>query len=257
MSSTAIIDQKHSFKGFSLLLTLLSFSAHATMFAPVTIENQIQSSSAVVFGSYLSSESKKLDDTRIVTEHKFRVEKQTGLKKREENAPEVITVLSPGGEVGGLTQRVEGTPVFDKGYKGILFLKSAAKDFWIQNLSLGTYELKNIGKGQMLINPVFPNHPDIGRISLEKMEALITKVTGEVFSANRLDSPQQQSKIIGPRTKKETKLARKRQVGRRPASIKQNKKEESTGSSYWMLVGILAALGAGFTLLSKSEGLGR
>ncbi len=226
----------------------------ATTFAPVSIESQIRESSAVIVGEYLRGRSARSDNGDIITIHTFLVDKEIGATQNleQKSGEATIEVLAPGGTIGDLTTLVEGSPRFSINRPSLLFLKSGQTHHWIQNLALGTYDLKTFGGEKLFINPVFPNNGSMGKISAAKMFSLIEKVKGMPFSSPKTAF----QKISAPAM---TTIAKENH--RSPASYKNFSKAPSKTRSkanesdvdYWAIVFGLALLGGMFTLWSQRE----
>ncbi len=148
----------------------------ATTFIPISFERQIKDSDAIIQGTYVTQFSKKLADGNIATEFLFDVEKSQGLKNSELRGYTNFKVLSLGGDWQGETYKVHGAPRFKKNESVILFLKKDKHGYWIQNLSLGKYKLKQVGTEVLMISSVFPYHPQMGQIKVEDFYSKVEKI---------------------------------------------------------------------------------
>lgn len=100
-------------------VTLSCATVHASTFVALTSEQLIVQSDAVIQGRVLSVES-RWDDTGRIIISEARIMVSESLVG---NAPSIVTVTTPGGEVGDLKVEAAGFPQFAKGEEVILFLK--------------------------------------------------------------------------------------------------------------------------------------
>ena len=169
-------------------------------------------------------------------------------------------VLSPGGEWQEESIKIYGTPKFQKDEKVVLFLAKNDQGYWIQNLSLGKYILKKIGSNEIIVSSVFPYHPQMGQISLEKFYQEVQQIKGislvefmpqvndqqeDLAVASRLPA----NNNYGINEYEEDLKLNKEKVSRKPS---QESREKNI--SVWWLIIILSLMG-GFSsiLLKKNE----
>ena len=103
----------------------------AALMLRAPLDELVGSSDAIVRAGVLSTESRWLDDPRvIVTEVKLEVREpwRGGLRS---GAPLTLTVL--GGEVGGMGMKQEHQPEFRAGEEVVLFLKATPSARWAVN----------------------------------------------------------------------------------------------------------------------------
>src|SRR5690606_17111713 len=127
---------------------------------------------------------------------------------------------------------IDGAPRLVEGEKVFIFLKEYQDKFWVNNLSLGVYRLKKLGKHEIFVNSVFPYHHEIGQIPPEKLYQLISKETKEKFIEKRKDKYE---------LSREKMIVKKSNRARDISSEKLMNKEKIP--FYW-LIGIFAAIGA-------------
>lgn len=175
-----------------LFFFLLSTIVSATIFVPQPLSIQLKDSSSVIQGKFLEKSSRRLPNGSIVTDSTFQVTK--GLEG--ENASGLIQVMTPGGQIGDLVQVIDGTPLFKKDEEVILLLKKSPEGFWVHNLSLGKYLLKEIKGHRFLQSEIFSNDPQLAKIPYEKFEQMVAdNFKRKLVPVESIISPQQVSEI--------------------------------------------------------------
>lgn len=164
---------------FTPLFISLSF---ATTFIPLPIKKQVKESGKVVEGSVISLES-KLHNGVIISSVRLLVDKWIGLELNQT----YLNVHFPGGRVENQVYKVEGTPEFELGEDVVLMLVEQDGKFWVNNLGLGKYSIKMLGERKVLVNQIFPNHPGVGQISVDKFHTLTEWVTKKKFKERYKD----------------------------------------------------------------------
>lgn len=104
-------------------LALGSVAAHASTFVALTADQLITESDSIVQGRVIGVESRWDDAGRIVISEARILVSESLVGK----APSIVTVTTPGGEVGDLKVEAAGFPQFTKGQEVILFLKGAGE----------------------------------------------------------------------------------------------------------------------------------
>jgi hypothetical protein len=132
------------FRGSFSVTLLLAFwladvnSSKASMVERFTLENLVQKSPKILIGRCLSTESRwNAKKTLIFTYSNFAVNEN--LKGQP---ADVVTVVTIGGTVDGITQQVAGMPLFIANQEALLFLEPSAKGNWqTLALSLGHFKI--------------------------------------------------------------------------------------------------------------------
>ena len=121
-----------------MLLLACAAPATAAIAVPASVEDLARSSDAVVRGrvSKVSSQWSS-DHRRIFTQ----AEVETSSVWRG-SAPTRVTVVVPGGVVGDIGQRVDGSPTFSQGEEVALFLERAGE---------GKFGVRGLGQGKFSI----------------------------------------------------------------------------------------------------------
>jgi hypothetical protein len=160
-----------------IILLVLSGSLQATTFKPQPIEQQITEADGVFQGNYLKSKTIELDNGSLATQMIFKMTREVGLQSDFFGMDEVI-VHYPGGKLRDKHVKVEGVPEFVPGEKVILFIRSIDNRYWGMNLGFGSYKVINYGNETVMINYIFPLHPQVGQVSLQHFEKLVKKIKG-------------------------------------------------------------------------------
>lgn len=164
-------------KAFSLVLILMCLNTYATTFQVQSVPKQLKESDGLLQGYFLKSRPIKLDDGRIATQMIFKMTREQGLQSDFYGMDEII-VHYPGGTIAEETLEIQGVPKFNVGEHVVVFTKNVNNRYWGLNLGMGTYKIINYGQDKMLINTLFPNHPEMGQMKLEQFEKLVKEIKG-------------------------------------------------------------------------------
>lgn len=107
----------------------------------------------------------------IFTEHAFQILEGYNLEGDTEN--DILKIELTGGTINGVTSYVDGAPEFSIGEKSFLLLKKLENKMYISNFTLGKYRIVQDGDKTVYVSTVFPNDPEMGNVSKEKMIELI------------------------------------------------------------------------------------
>ena len=160
-----------------LWLCFVSFSLGATTFKVQPIEQQIRESDGVFQGNFLRSKGVELENGSIATQMIFKMTKESGLQSDLFGMDEII-VHFPGGRVKDRTVKVDGVPEFIPGEKVVLFIRNVSNRYWGMNMGFGTFKVVNYGKQTILVNSVFPHHPQVGQVAMEYFEKAVKDIKG-------------------------------------------------------------------------------
>ncbi|MFL5260934.1 MAG: hypothetical protein ACJ79E_10775 [Anaeromyxobacteraceae bacterium] len=123
---------------FLCLLVLAAAPARAMLAVPATVEDLARSSDAVVRGKVQSVSARWAEDQRRI----FTYVEVAPTSVWRGAAPARVTVMVPGGIVGGIGQRVDGAPGFSKGEEVVVFLSGAeAGAFRVTGLAQGKFSV--------------------------------------------------------------------------------------------------------------------
>ncbi len=158
-------------------LCFFSFSLGATTFKVQPIEQQIKESDGIFQGNFLRSKGVELENGSIATQMIFKMTKESGLQSELFGMDEII-VHFPGGRVKDRTVKVDGVPEFIPGEKVVLFIRNVSNRYWGMNMGFGTFKVVNYGKQTILVNSVFPHHPQVGQVAIEYFEKAVKDIKG-------------------------------------------------------------------------------
>lgn len=221
----------------------MTFSAPllGTTFTPISIKKQIKESSALVEGKIIEVESLLDESNQIITRVSIIGENWINLKADRG----FINVYYPGGVVGNQGQVFEGSPKLRIGERVVLMLKNFQGKNWIQGMGLGKFSLKNVGRDEILVNQIFPGHPEAGQMSLKAFKNLAIKIKNKKFVSRFKDKYEINRHQVNTSTQDLKKT-------RKIASVEEEKQEAEKFGSIW-LVFLLALLGFVFNLIRKKQ----
>jgi hypothetical protein len=123
----------------SALVVLGTASALAAVAIPATVEDLARSSDAVVRGHIVKVSAQWSGDGRRISTS---AEVETTSIWRG-NTPRRLTVVVPGGVVGNIGQRVDGSPRFSEREDVVLFLAKSGDAFLVRGLGQGKFSIVN------------------------------------------------------------------------------------------------------------------
>jgi len=124
-------------------------AAEATVAIAVPFDQKVEAADAIVLGRCTGTRSQYDPSGRwIVTYSTFRVE--TSLKGQPQQE---VTVVTPGGEVGGIRQSTVGVPAFETGREQVLFVRGSKLGTTVADFDQGAYDVVS-ENGQRIVKPV-------------------------------------------------------------------------------------------------------
>ncbi|MGA7615537.1 MAG: hypothetical protein WBX15_10200 [Thermoanaerobaculia bacterium] len=128
----------------------LSSSLFAATARAISFQQKVAVADQIVLGTCIRTHSAFDPSGRwIVTWSTYRVEKvYKGLPAS------VVTVVTPGGEVGGLHQVTSGVPSFGEGERNVLFLHGSALGQTVLYQDQGAYRVVSSASGDEMVRPV-------------------------------------------------------------------------------------------------------
>ncbi len=218
-------------------------AAWATTFQPVPLDKMLAPADAILLGDFLTSKTVELEDGSLATEARFKIEKELGLDAEDFGLSE-IKVFYPGGKLGTRTTQVEGVPSFVPGEKNVVLL-SLQEDgrLWVQGLAMGTFKVVRLGRKTMLINSVFPAHPEISRQEMGKFLRKVSDIKGKSLKEIHSDKYVLESQKDRSRQVASVAKGNSRSIASAADGI-ENKTEPNVMNSFWliMIFGFLGAL---------------
>jgi hypothetical protein len=216
---------------------VLSGSLQATTFKPQPIEQQIKESDGVFQGNYLKSKTVELENGSLATQMVFKMTNEVGLQSDFFGLDEVI-VHYPGGKLNDKHLKVEGVPEFVAGEKVILFIRSIDNRYWGMNLGFGSYKVINYGKETVMINYIFPQHPQVGQISFQHFEKLVKHIKGsslKVVKTLEYPTALDQSQIM--RMPASDSEGQNRTIASKSEQL-DNQEDQPSFSALWLIIAL-------------------
>lgn len=135
--------------GFAALLLLLPVSASATITQAIDFEDKVEHAASIVVGKCVAQES-RWDTAKnwILTYSTFSVEKTLKGQPAQQ-----ITIVTPGGTVGNLTQNVVGVPKFREGEENVVFVRNSQAGPTVLYLEQGNYKVRKDDRGDRVVEP--------------------------------------------------------------------------------------------------------
>jgi hypothetical protein len=130
-----------------LLLTFcLAPVAFATTLLAVDVPALSRNADAIVLGTVLSSKPRLAEGGRIITDTELQIAEVFKGK-----AMGRIVVMQPGGIVGDLGQRVEGTAPFHAGEEVVVFLDARGERFIVTGMVQGKFKIERSKDGKEVL----------------------------------------------------------------------------------------------------------
>lgn len=134
---------------FAALLLLLPLSAEATISRAIDFEQKVEDAASIVIGKCIGQQS-RWNETRewILTYSTFAVEKTLKGQPAQQ-----ITIVTPGGTVGNVSQDVIGVPKFREGEENVVFVRNSQAGPTVAFLEQGAYRLREDERGDRIVEP--------------------------------------------------------------------------------------------------------
>jgi hypothetical protein len=134
---------------FAAAATFAPVAAHATVAIAVPFDQKVEAAESIVLGKCVKTRSQYDPSGRwILTYSTFQVEKALKGQPQQE-----ITVVTPGGEVGGIHQSTVGVPTFERGRDQVLFVRGTKLGPTVADFDQGAYDVV-AEAGQRIVRPV-------------------------------------------------------------------------------------------------------
>src|SRR5438270_7350610 len=130
--------RKTSLLALAFALTLAAVPrANATLVRAMSFDNKVEHAASIILGKCVATRAQWDGEHRwILTYSTFRVE-----QSMKGNAPGEITIVTPGGAVGGVHQDTIGVPTFREGDENVVFTKATALGPTVLYFDQGTYDV--------------------------------------------------------------------------------------------------------------------
>ncbi|MAZ48761.1 MAG: hypothetical protein CME65_09365 [Halobacteriovoraceae bacterium] len=196
-------------------------------------------SDSIVHGTVVSKSYESHEVFGVVTHVELRSERSQGLN----DSQQVVDVYYPGGELQQQKIVVPGSPELEIGEQVVLVLNNHKKNLWVSNLGLGKYSLRKVGREWIMVNQIFPDHPEIGHLSLKRFVKLVEKIKGRKFVHREKSKHEVES---------QKEFSRRKTPSRSIASLPSEPQEDSRIPIYWLVI-IFGALGVCLQVLRKKK----
>lgn len=124
--------------------------AQAALAEAATFDEKVNNAQAILVGRVVKRESRFSDDRRqILTYTTFKVEKTL-----KGGTPQEVTIVTPGGKVGDVTQTTIGVPVFSEGTDNLIFVRDSKAGPTVLYFDQGAYDVVKDDRGDRLVVPV-------------------------------------------------------------------------------------------------------
>ena len=128
-------------------------AAHASMAVAATFDDKVDHAASIILGKCLRQESRFDPSGRwIVTYTTFAVE-----RTMKGNPMPEMTIVTPGGEVGGVHQSTIGIPAFHPGAEHVLFVKNSSLGPTVLYFDQGAYDVTTDDHGEKIVTPIPSN----------------------------------------------------------------------------------------------------
>lgn len=222
-----------------LIVLIVNSVCYATTFVPISIKQQVMESESIVKGVVVSETYEEHPTFGVVTGVKIKADRHLGF---ETGVGEDIQVFYPGGKLAGQGVLIPGSPKFKAGEKVVVFLKNQHAKSWVNNLGVGKFSIKNIGTEEIIVNQIFPEHPEAGHMPLKRFYSLVEKIKKQPFKERLKDRFEvEQEKLV----------LHKRQA-RSPASFTKPKEANDKIPAYWLVI-ILGFLGVAISTMRNKK----
>lgn len=131
------------------LLLLVPVSASATISRAIAFDEKVDNAAAIVVGKCVGQQA-QWNDTRewILTYSTFAVEKTLKGQPAQQ-----ITIVTPGGTIGNVTQDIIGVPKFQQGEENVVFVRNSQAGPTVAFLEQGAYRVRRDERGDRIVEP--------------------------------------------------------------------------------------------------------
>ena len=231
----------------------------STSFTVVPLETQVQNTEGVIWGKFRGSASKKIAGNIIVTEADFELLAVSGIMPSEIVNKNNFKIIYPGGIWQGIVYATLGAPRFGKNEEVVLFVTKGSYGYQLTNLGLSKYlVIRNQGEKVFLRNSIFPQHPDLGKISLERLNGLLEDKFQYSLSDKIVEDKHiyKRASFSSRQDIKKNNNSASSLVKRNPASVTSVEKGSYQKKSYQGIIWIIlmfSILGGYFVMAKRSE----
>ena len=132
------------------LSLLLPIAAHASLARAESFDDKVTNAASIILGKCTKQHAEWDADHRwILTYSTFSIEKRFKGPAQSE-----VTIVTPGGAVGGIHQDTIGMPVFRDGNDNVLFIRNTSVGPTVLYFEQGAYDVVRNEKGDRIVQPV-------------------------------------------------------------------------------------------------------
>lgn len=191
------------FAAIALTVALAVPAAEASMATAAPFEEKVDNATSIIEGRCLKNESRWDPSGRwILTYSTFKV-----LNTLKGGAAQEVTLVVPGGSVGGVHQSSVGLPAFSEGSENVLFIRNSKAGPTVLYFDQGAYNVTTNERGEKVVAPVAS---DVVHIDAQRGVAVpaegprsLSEFKGEVDRAVRTaDERRQKMDLIRARQQK-------------------------------------------------------
>lgn len=134
----------------AIISLLIPVVAQASLAKAATFDEKVENASAIILGKCTNQRAEWDSSHRwILTYSTFKIEKAMKGTMQPE-----VTVVTPGGAVGGIHQDTIGMPSFHEGSDNVLFIRNTAAGPTVLYFEQGAYDVVRDAKGNRIVQPV-------------------------------------------------------------------------------------------------------
>jgi hypothetical protein len=146
---------------------------------PIPFVNHIKSSDVIILGTYQGKNYKKLPNSVIATEYRFKLISHFGIKRANSEKNLEFKVYQRGGVWNGKEYSTKYPPEFAINDNVLLFLKKKKFGFWFVSDLQSQYQLERKGRENYITSLTYPLHPTMGQGSFKNFNSLVRKHKGQ------------------------------------------------------------------------------
>ena len=226
--------------------------AEATSFTVVPLETQVQNAGGAIWGRFQGSASKKVMGS-VVTEASFELLAVSGVAPSEIVNKNNFKIIYPGGVWRGIVYATLGTPKFSKNEEVVLFIVKGPYGYQLANLGLSKYlVIKKEGEEVSFQNSIFPEHPHLGKISLEHLNSLLKERFQEPLSKATVRDKNIYKRVPAS-NKRSTSSLQERKPGSVTTPIGPGDYEKKSHQSMIWIILMFSILGGYIVVAKRSE----
>jgi len=130
------------------IATFIPLQAGATISRAMSFDDKVDNAAAIILGKCVRTTSQwDANKKWILTYSTFRIEETMKGQPAQE-----MTIVTPGGVVGGIHQETVGVPKFSTGGDHVVFVRNTSAGPTVLYFEQGAYEVENV-RGERMVKP--------------------------------------------------------------------------------------------------------